>query len=227
MRISGEGFFDLGGELEGEGVEALGEVANVLEEIVVGDEGGDGGEESGGGGEEGFGDAGSNGAKTGGTGGAEAGEGVNNAPDGAEEADEGSDACSGGEPGHAFFGAANFVGGGKLHGNGDGLQGFQFCWAGIGGGADLGLEFAVAGGVDVGEGRAGADESLRIGDTLGGSKNFEELIAGTIDAAEEAELLEDESPGDQGEEEQEDEDATSDQASLGENIKDVADEHST
>ena len=34
---SGEGLFDLGGEFEGESVEALGEFANVLEEIVVGD----------------------------------------------------------------------------------------------------------------------------------------------------------------------------------------------
>ena len=106
-----ESFFDLGGEFVGEGVEALRQIANVLEEIVVGDEGRDGGEESGGGGDEGFGDARSDGAKAGGTGSAEAGEGVNDAPNGAEEADEGSDAGGGGKPGHTFFDAANLVGG--------------------------------------------------------------------------------------------------------------------
>jgi hypothetical protein len=166
--ISGESFLDLGGELQGECVKALGEVADVLEEIVVSDEGGDGGEESRSGGDEGFGDAGGDGAEAGRAGRAEAGEGVNDAPDGAEEADEGSDAGGGGEPGHSFFGATNFFGGGKLHGNGDGLHGLESWRRGRSGGADLGLQFAVAGGIYVGEGRAGGDESLGIGDTLGG-----------------------------------------------------------
>jgi hypothetical protein len=37
VRMLGECFFDLGGEFEGEGVEALRQIANELEEIVVGD----------------------------------------------------------------------------------------------------------------------------------------------------------------------------------------------
>ena len=86
------------------------------------------------------------------------------------------------------------------------------------------MEFAIAGGVDVGEGRAGGDESLRIGNALGGAENFEELIALAADAAEEAGLLEDERPGDERSEEKNGKDAASDQASLRENIKDVADE---
>ena len=213
----------MGGEFVGESVEALGEIANVLEKIVVGDEGGDGGEESGGGGDEGFGDAGSDGAKAGGAGSAEAGESVNDAPDGAEEADEGSDASGGGEPGHTFFDAANFVGGCQLHADGNGLQGLEFLRSGIAGAGHLGLEFAIAGGVDVGEGRAGGDESLRIGDALGGAEDFEELIALAADAAEEAEFLEDERPGDQGEEEQDAENSASDPTGLRENVEDIAD----
>src|SRR5208337_553344 len=122
--MSGEGFFDLGGEFEGEGVQTLREIANVLQEMVVSDEGGDGGEKAGGGGDKGFGDAGSDGAEAGSAGGAETGEGVNDAPNGAEEADEGSDTGGGGEPGHSFFDAANFFGRGELHGDGDGPEAF-------------------------------------------------------------------------------------------------------
>jgi hypothetical protein len=215
----------LGGEFEGEGVEALGEVADVLEKIVVGDEGGDGGEEAGGGGDEGFGDAGRDGAQAGGAGSAEAGEGVDDAPDGAEEADEGSDAGGGGEPGHSFFGAANFLGSGELHADGDGLHGFEFDGRGIAGAGDLGLEFAIAGGVDVGEGRAGGDESLRIGDALGGAEDFEELIALPANAAEHTGLLENQRPGNERGEKQNAEDAASDPAGLLENIEDAADEN--
>jgi len=71
------------------------------------------------------------------------------------------------------------------------LHGFEFGGRGIAGARDLGLEFAIAGGVDVGEGRAGGDESLRIGDALGGAEDFQELIALAADAAEEAGLLQD------------------------------------
>jgi len=126
MLILGKGLFDLGGELEGEGVEPLRQIANVLEEIVVGDECGDRGEKTGRGGDEGFGNARGDRTETSGAGAAKPGEGVNDAPDGAEKADEGGDACGGGEPGHAFFHAADFVGGGELHTDGDGLKRFQF-----------------------------------------------------------------------------------------------------
>ena len=215
----------MGGEFEGEGVEALGEFADVLEEIVVSDEGGDGGEEAGGGGYEGFGNARCDGAKAGGAGSAEAGEGINDAPNGAEEADERGNAGGGGEPGHSFFGAANFIGGGELHADGDGRHGFEFDGRGIAGAGDLGLEFAVAGGVNVGEGRAGGDESLRIGDAFGGVEDFEELIALPANAAEHAGLLEDQRPGDERGEEKNAQHAASDPAGLRENVKDVADEN--
>ena len=219
----GKRFFDLGGELEGEGVEALREVADVLEEIVVGDKGGDGCEKSGGGGDQGFGDAGRHGAKAGGAGGAEAGEGVNNAPDGAEQADEGSGAGGGGEPGHAFFGAANFFGGGLLHAYGDGLHRFNFCRRWVAGAGDLGLEFPVAGGVDVGERRAGGNESLRIGDALSGAEDFLELIALAANASKEAGFLKNQRPGDQRGEEKDGQNAAGDPAGLRENLENVAD----
>jgi hypothetical protein len=77
------------------------------------------------------------------------------------------------------------------------LHGFEFGGRGIAGAGDLGLEFAIAGGVDVGEGRAGGDESLRIGDALGGAEDFQELIALAANAAEEAGLLQNQRPGDE------------------------------
>lgn len=39
-----------------------------------------------------------------------------------------------------------------MHADGDGLEGFKFGRRGIGGAGHLRLEFAVAGGVNVGEG---------------------------------------------------------------------------
>jgi len=106
------------------------------------------------------------------------------------------------------------------------LHGFEFDGRGIAGAGDLGLEFAIAGSVDVGEGRAGGDESLRIGDALCGAEDFEELIALAANAAEEAGLLEDQSPGDERSKEKNGEDAASDQAGLRKNFEDVADENS-
>src|SRR6516165_1747492 len=121
VQQSSKSFFNLRGEFKGKSVQALGEVANVLEEIVIGDEGRDGSEEPGSSGNQGFGDAGSNGAKAGGAGGAETGEGVNDAPNRAEETDERSDAGGGGEPGHTLFDASNFLRGSELHRDRDGL----------------------------------------------------------------------------------------------------------
>ena len=187
----------MGDYFQCERVQALGQVFYVLQELVVENYGGNGSDQAGRGGKQRFGDSGGDGAKTGCAGVAEAREGVNDAPDGAEETDERSDARSGREPGHSFFGAANFIGGGKLHADGDGLHGFEFDGRGIAAAGDLRLEFAIAGGVDVSEGGAGGDESLRIGDAFGGAEDFQELIALTADAAKHAGLLEDESPGDE------------------------------
>lgn len=86
------------------------------------------------------------------------------------------------------------------------------------------MEFAVAGGVDVGKGRAHGDETLRVGDAFGGAEESEELVALAADTSEDAELLENERPGDQRKEEKQQEDETSDPAGLRENIEDVADE---
>lgn len=58
----------------------------------------------------------------------------------------------------------------------------------------MGLEFTIAGSVDVGEGRAGGDEALRVGDAFGGAEDFEELVALATDAPEEPDFLEDEGP---------------------------------
>jgi len=105
------------------------------------------------------------------------------------------------------------------------LHGFEFGGRRIAGAGDLGLELAIAGGVDVGERRAGGDESLRIGDAFCGAEDFQELIALTANAAEEAGLLEYQRPGDERGEEKNDEDSASDPAGLRDNIKDVADEN--
>ena len=87
----------------------------------------------------------------------------------------------------------------------------------------MGLEFAVAGSVDVGEGRAGGDQALGIGYSLGGPENFEELIGFTANPSEKAEFLENHCPGDQGEEQQQEQNRAGDPAGLGKNIENVAD----
>ena len=127
----------MGGKFVGESVEAIGQVTNILEEIVVGDESRDSGEESRCGGDKSFGDTRSDGAKAGGAGGAEPGEGVNDAPNGAEKADEGSNASGGGEPGHTFFDAADFVSGCQLHADSDGLERFNFLRGRVAGAGHL------------------------------------------------------------------------------------------
>jgi len=214
----------LGGELKGEGVEALRKIANVLEEIVVGDKGRDGGKEASGGGDKSFRDAGSDSTEAGSAGGAQTGEGVDDTPDGAEKTDERGDAGGGGEPGHAFFGAADFVSRSELHADRNGLEGFDSGGRRMAGASHLRLQLAVAGGVHVGERRAGGDDTLRVGDTFGGTKNSEELVALTTDTAEEAHFLEDEGPGNQGKEKEDAENGTRDPAGLRKNVEDVADE---
>jgi hypothetical protein len=112
-----------------------------------------------------------------------------------------------------------------LHGDGDGPEAFQLLWRGIAGAGDLGLEFAIAGSIDVGERGAYVDEALWVGDAFGGAEEFEELVTLAADASKDAELLENERPGDEREEEKYSEDETSDPACLSENIEDVADEN--
>ena len=65
---------------------------------------------------------------------------------------------------------------------------------------------------------------MRIGDPLGGAKDFEELVALAADASEEAGFLENEGPRDEGRKKKKAENAASDPAGLRENIEDVADD---
>jgi hypothetical protein len=86
------------------------------------------------------------------------------------------------------------------------------------------LEFTVASRVDVGKRRAGRHQALRVGEALGSTKYFEELVTSAVNAPEQSRFLKNEGPRDQGEEEQDAENATCNPASLRKNVKDIADE---
>jgi len=88
-----------------------------------------------------------------------------------------------------------------LHGDGDGAEALYLLRSGIAGAGDLRLEFTIAGGVDVSKRRTRVDEALRVGNAFGGAEDFQELVAFAADASEDAEFLENERPGDEGEEE--------------------------
>jgi hypothetical protein len=118
--------FDLSSDFQGKSVEALRQIADTLQKVIVEDNRRYGDEEACGGGDKRFGDAGCDGSEAGGAGVSEAGEGVNDAPNGAEEADEWCHRPGGGQPGHAFFDAPDFFGGSKLHADGNGLEALQF-----------------------------------------------------------------------------------------------------
>src|SRR6266481_4065784 len=142
------------------------------------------------------------GAQAGGTRRAQAGKGVNDAPNSPEQADERSDRTGGGQPGHAFFHAANFFGRGQLHVDGNCAYAFKCrrMWI-TGSRADLALQFAITGGVNVGERRTCGRKRLRIGHTARSPKNAQELVALPVDAAEQAEFLQNHSPRDDGKKE--------------------------
>ena len=216
-------FFDLGSDFKRKSVEALRKIANVLQKVVVENDRRNGYEKASGGGDERFGDARGYGAQAGGTGVAEAGKGVDDAPDRAEEADEGSYGAGGGQPGHAFFDAADFFRGSELHADGDGLEAFQLSSGLRIAGADLAQEFAIASGIDRSEWRACGSERLRIGYALGGAKDAKELIALTADAAEEAELLKDHGPGDDGKYSEQEQNAAGNPARLSKNVTEISD----
>ena len=185
------------GDFHRKRVETLRENTNVLQKLIVEDYGRDGDEETGGGGEKRFGNAGRDSAKAGGVCVAEAGKRVDDAPDGAEQAYEWRDGAGGREPGHAFFGAADFFRRGDLHVGGDGADAL-YLWR-LGGArsvAHLALQFAVACGVDGSERGARCGESLRIGDTARGAEDAQEIIAFAADAPEESKLLKNHAPGD-------------------------------
>jgi hypothetical protein len=220
-----ETLLDLRGDFERERVQALREITDIAQKIIVEDDGGDGSKKSRGGGDESFGNAWCHGSKAGGASGPEAGEGVNDAPNSAEEPDEGSDGTGGGEPGHAFFHATNFFSGCKLHVDGNGAQTFEpgrFRISRMG--SHLELEFAVAGGIDVGKWRTGRGECLRIRNASRCTKNAEKLVALTANAAEQAELLKNHSPGNNGKEEKQCQDGASYPTGLFKNAAEIGGE---
>ena len=67
---------------------------------------------------------------------------------------------------------------------------------------------------------------MGIGDTARGAEDAEELVALPADAAEEAKFLEDQSPGNEGEGQKEQQDAACDPTGLLEDAKDVGNKKS-
>src|SRR5882672_10766295 len=175
-------FFDLRRDFQSKGVQPLGEVANFLQKMVVEDHRWDGSEKTRGGGDQRLGDARSDGAQTGGAGAAQAGKRVDDAPHGSEQTDKGGHRTGCRQPGHAFFDAAHFIGGGELHADGDGLQAFQLGW------------MRVARRIDGRKRRARRCQGLRVRYASGGAKNAQELVALAADASEKAKLLENHGP---------------------------------
>lgn len=221
----GKRFFDLRGDFEREGVEALGEVANVLQKLVVKDNSRDSGEKTGCCRDQGFSNARSDGAQASRAGIAKTGEGVNNAPDCAEQADERADGSRGGEPGHAFFHAPDFFRRGELHVYGDRRKAFQFAGRMRIAGRDLRLQFAVTGCVNVRKRRAGGGQRLRVGNAACCAEDAEKLAAIATDAAEQAQFLENQRPGDHRKDGQQRENAASHPAGLRKNVPDVCSEN--
>src|ERR1700746_2642117 len=137
-----ESFFDLRGDFQRKSVQALAQRADVAHEVIIKNYRWDGGKESSRRGDQSFGNAWRNSAQAGGAGSPEAGESVNDAPNGAEEADEWCDRPGGGQPGHAFFHAANFFRRSELHTDRDGAYAFERRRMRVAGGrADLALQF--------------------------------------------------------------------------------------
>src|SRR5216683_593181 len=84
-RRSIKSFLDLRRDFQRKSVQALCEVANILQKVVVEDHRWNSGEKTRGGGDERFGDARSDGAQAGGPGATQAGKGINDAPNGSEQ----------------------------------------------------------------------------------------------------------------------------------------------
>src|SRR6266849_3153487 len=180
-----EGFFDLRGNFQREGVQPLSQVFNILQELVVENNRRDCCCKSRGGGQQSFGDARRHGTKARRAGVSQPGERVDDAPDGAEQADERSDRAGGRQPGHAFFHAAYFFGRRHLHVCRDRREALQFWRMRIARlAADLALQFAISRSVDRSEGRASGGKRLWIGNAARGAEDAQKLIALAADAAE-------------------------------------------
>jgi hypothetical protein len=90
--------------------------------------------------------------------------------------------------------------------------------------ADLALQFAITGGIDVGERRARCRKRLRIGDTACGSEDAQELITLAANPAKQTKLLQDHSPRNDGEEKKQAQDDSSDPTRLFKNAAKVGGE---
>ena len=222
-RILVKCFFNLCGNFQRERVQSLPEITNILQKLIVENDGRDRRREAGGGGHQGFRDAGSNRTKAGGTGAAQAGEGVDDAPHRSKETDEGRHGAGGGQPGHAFFDAANFVGGGQLHANRYSLQAFELGRMRItGAAADLALQFAIACGVDRGKRRARGSQRLRVRNASRGAENAKKLVALPADATEDTQFLKNHRPGNNGKHQEKRQNSTRDPAGLFENLEEIS-----
>ena len=80
--------------------------------------------------------------------------------------------------------------------------------------AHLELQFAITGRIHVRERRARGRQRLRISHTASGAKNSQKLVTLAADTAEQAEFLENHSPGNDGKEEQQSQDAAGNPTSL-------------
>ena len=87
--------------------------------------------------------------------------------------------------------------------------------------ADLALQFTISGGVDGGKRRASGGQGLGIGDTAGGTKDAQELVAFAADAAKQAKLLENHGPGNQRKKKEKQENAASDPSGLPNNLEEI------
>ena len=219
-------FFNLRGDFQRERVQSLPEIANILQELIVENDGRDCSSEAGGGGQQGFRNAGSNRPEAGGTGAAQAGEGVNDSPDGSEQANERRYRAGGSEPGHAFFHAANFIGGCQLHANRYSLQAFELGRMRItGAAADLALQFAIAGRIDGGERGARGSQRLRVRNASRGAENAKKLVALPANAAEDSQFLENHRPGNNGKHQEKRQNSARDPARLLENLEEIGDKY--
>lgn len=213
---------DLRRHFHGKTVQALPKLANILQKLIIEDNGGDRRSKSRGGGHQGLRNARSDRAEAGGSRASKAGKRVDDAPNGAEKADERADRAGRGQPGHAFFRAANFFGGGKLHAYSDSLQAFQMRWMRVRGGAgNLRLQLAITGGINGSKRRACRRQGLRIGNAARGAKDAKELLALPANSAEHPPLLENHRPGNDGKKKKNQKNGARDPSRLLENTRDV------
>lgn len=225
VKRSRERFFDLGPDFQRKRIETLREFTDILQELVIKNDGWDGDEEAGGRGDKRFRDAGGHCAQAGGARIAETGKGINNAPDSPEQSDKRRDGTGGSEPRHALFDAANLFTGSKLHANGDGLKAFQFSSRLRVAGSHLAKKFAIARGIHGSERRAGGGNSLWIGDAFGGAEDADKLITLTAKASKETKLLEDHGPGDDGKDSEQYQNSANKPAGFSQDTAEISDEN--